>query len=97
MADYVYRRYGSEHVVCLHLSNLSRPFRLRDLGKAMGLPLAELQQLTKNITGIPSDGIRALLHRLPELKTIPCTSQSMPSFWTAVPLSMDFPGRLAPI
>ena len=72
VADYVYRRYGSEHVasVCTFQTYHARS-ALRDLGKAMGLPLAELQQLTKNITGIPSDGIRALLHRLPELKNHP--------------------------
>ncbi|NLL42793.1 MAG: DNA polymerase III subunit alpha [Firmicutes bacterium] len=72
VADYVYKRFGSEHVasVCTFQTYHARS-ALRDLGKALGFPPAELQQLTKNITGIPSDGIRALLHRLPELRNHP--------------------------
>ncbi len=69
VADYVYKRYGSEQVasVCTFQTYHARS-ALRDLGKALGFAPSELQQLTKNITSVPSDGIRSLLHRLPELK-----------------------------
>ncbi len=72
VADYVYKRYGSERVasVCTFQTYHARS-ALRDLGKALGSSPAELQQLSKNITGIPSDGIRSLLKRLPELKNHP--------------------------
>lgn len=72
VADYVYGRYGSEQVasVCTFQTYHARS-ALRDLGKALGFSPSELQQLTKNITGVPSDGIRALLGRLPELKRHP--------------------------
>ncbi len=72
MAEYVYARYGSENVasVCTFQTYHARS-ALRDLGKALGFSLAELGQLTKNITSIPADGIRSLLNRLPELKNHP--------------------------
>ncbi|MDI9420919.1 MAG: DNA polymerase III subunit alpha [Bacillota bacterium] len=72
VAQYVYERYGPERVasVCTFQTYHARS-ALRDMGKALGLPLSELQQLTKNITSIPADGIRSLLHRLPELKKHP--------------------------
>lgn len=72
VADYVYRRYGPEKVasVCTFHTYHARS-ALRDLGKALGCSQAELKRLTKNITSVPADGIRALLHRLPELKHHP--------------------------
>lgn len=72
VAQYVYQRYGPERVasVCTFQTYHARS-ALRDLGKALGYGAAELQQLTKNITSIPADGIRSLLHRLPELKNHP--------------------------
>ena len=72
VADYVYKRYGSERVasVCTFQTYHARS-AIRDMGKALGFSPAELQQLTKNITSVPSDGIRSLLHRLPELKHHP--------------------------
>ncbi|NMB02103.1 MAG: DNA polymerase III subunit alpha [Firmicutes bacterium] len=72
VANYVYERYGSDHVasVCTFQTYHARS-ALRDLGKALGLAPTELQQLTKNITSIPADGIRSLLQRLPELKRHP--------------------------
>lgn len=72
MAEYVYSRYGLERVasVCTFQTYHARS-ALRDLGTALGYTPAELQRLTKNITSIPADGIRSLLHRLPELKNHP--------------------------
>ena len=72
IADYVYQRYGADHVasVCTFHTYHARS-ALRDLGKAFGYPLEEINRLTKNITHIPADGIQDLLNRLPELKNHP--------------------------
>jgi len=76
VADYVYKRYGPERVasVCTFHTYHARS-ALRDLGKALGYRETELKRLTKNITSVPADGIRALLHRLPELKHHPLHEQ----------------------
>ncbi len=72
MADYVYQRYGPERVasVCMFQTYHARS-ALRDLGRAFGYSQLELAALTKNITTIPADGIRALITKLPELKNHP--------------------------
>lgn len=72
VADYVYQRYGPERVasVCTFQTYHARS-ALRDLGKALGYSVEELQRLTRNIISVPSDGIRALLKRLPELRHHP--------------------------
>ncbi len=72
IADYVYKRYGKEHVasVCTFQTYHARS-ALRDFGRAFGYSQAELGQLTKNITHCPADGIRSLLGRLPELRRHP--------------------------
>ncbi|HHY15537.1 MAG TPA: DNA polymerase III subunit alpha, partial [Firmicutes bacterium] len=72
MADYVYERYGTGKVasVCMFQTYHARS-ALRDLGRAFGYSQAELGALTKNITSIPADGIRALITKLPELKNHP--------------------------
>ncbi len=72
IADYVYQRYGKNHVasVCMFQTYHARS-ALRDFGRAFGYTPAELSQLTKNITHCPADGIRSLLQRLPELRRHP--------------------------
>lgn len=72
VAAYVYQRYGPERVasVCTFHTYHARS-ALRDLGRALGYSISELNLLSKNIISVPADGIRALLHRLPELKHHP--------------------------
>jgi error-prone DNA polymerase len=72
VAEYVYQRYGPERVasVCTFHTYYARS-ALRDLGKALGYKQEELNELTRNITSVPADGIRSLLHRLPELRHHP--------------------------
>lgn len=73
IADYVYKRYGEEHVasVCTFQTYHARS-ALRDFGRAFGYSQSELAQLTKNIVHYcPADGIRSLLQRLPELRRHP--------------------------
>ena len=72
VAEYVYKRYGPDQVasVCTFHTYHARS-ALRDLGRALGYTQEELKRLTKNIISVPADGIRRLLHKLPELKSHP--------------------------
>jgi len=55
IADYVYQRYGCRPLLLLSATFHTYHARsaLRDLGKAFGYPLEEINRLTKNITHIP--------------------------------------------
>lgn len=69
IADYVFARYGKEHVasVCMFSTYRARS-ALRDLGKAMGFSPEELDPLAKSFPHIPADGVRKAIARLPELR-----------------------------
>ncbi|MCX5780839.1 MAG: DNA polymerase III subunit alpha, partial [Firmicutes bacterium] len=67
--DYVYKKYGAEHVARVATYNCFRArSALRELGKALGFPEAELDPLCKRMPFYArADQIRPLLSRLPEL------------------------------
>lgn len=69
VAEYVYRRYGRDKVasVCTYNTFRARS-ALRDIGKALGLPAAELDSLAKRLPHIHADQIKDVLPRLPELR-----------------------------
>ena len=71
--DYVYKKYGSEHVARVATYNTFRArSALRELGKALGFPEAELDPLCKRMPFYArADQIRTLLSKLPELKDSP--------------------------
>ncbi len=71
--DYVYQKYGSEYVARVATYNTFRArSALRELGKALGFPAAELDPLCKRMPFYArADQIQALLQRLPELKDSP--------------------------
>lgn len=71
--DYVYNKYGSEHVARVATYNTFRArSALRELGKALGFPEAELDPLCKRLPHYANaDQIRALMGHLPELKSSP--------------------------
>ena len=70
VADYVYRKYGRDHVaaVCTYNTYHARS-AIRDLGKAMGFGEAELDFLAKRMPYFAgADDIAELMGRLPELR-----------------------------
>lgn len=69
VAEYVYRKYGRDRVasVCTYNTFRARS-ALRDIGKALGLPAAELDGLAKRLPHIHADQIKKVLPRLPELR-----------------------------
>ena len=71
--DYVYKKYGAEHVARVATYNSFRArSALRELGKALGFAEAELDPLCKRMPFYArADQIRALLAKLPELKASP--------------------------
>ncbi|HEX3010657.1 MAG TPA: DNA polymerase III subunit alpha [Syntrophomonadaceae bacterium] len=73
VVDYVYKKYGSDHVARVATYNTFRArSALRDLGKALGFPETELGPLCKRLPFYAhADQIRALLKCLPELRDSP--------------------------
>ncbi|MCX5779781.1 MAG: DNA polymerase III subunit alpha, partial [Firmicutes bacterium] len=71
--DYVYKKYGAEHVARVATYNCFRArSALRELGKALGFPESELGPLCKRMPFYArADQIRPLLSRLPELRDSP--------------------------
>jgi len=71
--DYIYKKYGPEHVARVATYNCFRArSALRELGKALGFPEAEMDPLCKRMPFYArADQIRALLLKLPELKDSP--------------------------
>lgn len=54
--NYVFSKYGKEHVALLGMySTFQRKAIIRELGKVMGLPKSEIDQLVRN-PGMPFDG-----------------------------------------
>lgn len=71
--DYVYKKYGSDYVARVATYNTFRArSALRELGKALGFPEAELDPLCKRMPFYArADQIQTLLDKLPELKDSP--------------------------
>ena len=67
--EYVVSQYGAEHVAAVATYNtfLARS-AVRDLGKALGLPPADVDRLARYLPWVPADGIEAALERAPELR-----------------------------
>ncbi|MCL6450291.1 MAG: DNA polymerase III subunit alpha [Acetobacteraceae bacterium] len=71
VAEYVYRKYGRDRVaaVCTYNTFLARS-AVRDLGKAMDLPAAEIDALARRCPWMPADRLRQALDRYPELRAL---------------------------
>lgn len=69
VAGYLYTRYGAEHVagVATYQTFQARS-ALRGLGKAMGLPVAELDLLIRRMPHVRADAIETALEHFPELR-----------------------------
>ncbi|MEW6046158.1 MAG: DNA polymerase III subunit alpha [Bacillota bacterium] len=69
VAAYVYERFGADHVASVATYNTFQArSALRDIGKAMGYPEAELHALASRFPHIPAGAIRHAAARLPELR-----------------------------
>lgn len=76
IAQYVYEKYGEEHVASVCTFNTFRArSALRDFGKALGFPPEEIGQLAKRFPHVPADAIQKSIGRFPEL------SKSTLPFW----------------
>ena len=75
VAEYVYRKYGRDRVasVCTYNTFRARS-ALRDIGKALGLPAAELDSLAKRLPHIHADQIK-MFAPAPELRTADWTER----------------------
>lgn len=71
--DYVYHKYGQEHVARVAVYNTFRArSAIRDIGKALGFEEAELDGLAKKMPSFSyADNIRGLMAILPELRNSP--------------------------
>lgn len=71
--DYVYRKYGHDHVARVATYNTFRSrSAIRDIGKALGFNQVELDSIAKTMPFYSyADNIRALMEKLPELRNSP--------------------------
>ncbi|MBE3576737.1 MAG: DNA polymerase III subunit alpha [Limnochordales bacterium] len=69
VAAYVYEKYGREHVasVCTFSTYHARS-ALREIGKVLGFPEAEMDRLAKKFPHIPADAIEKAVATLPEIR-----------------------------
>ena len=68
VADYVYDKYGAEHVASVCTFNTFRArSAIREVGKALGFAPEELDALAKRFPHIPADAIEPALDHFPEL------------------------------
>jgi len=69
VTNYVIAKYGREHVGAVATYNTFRArSAVRDLGKAMGFPLEDLDYLSSHLPYIPADAIDAAFDDVPELR-----------------------------
>ena len=69
VAQYVYDKYGMEHVASVCTFNTFRArSALRDFGKALGFPAAEVNSLAKRFPHVPADAIQAAMGKFPEIR-----------------------------
>lgn len=85
LAAYLTQRYGEDKVAAVATYNTFQArSAVRDLGKALELPAAELDALAKRLPHfVPADGIRGARERVPELK-----NSSLP--WARYERLLDF-------
>lgn len=71
--DYLYRKYGYDHVARVATYNTFRArSAIRDIGKALGFTQAELDGIAKAMPFYShADNIKALMEKLPELRNSP--------------------------
>jgi error-prone DNA polymerase len=69
VTNYVIAKYGQEHVGAVATYNTFRArSAVRDLGKAMGFPMEDLDRLSKRLPYMAADAIDAAFDQVPELR-----------------------------
>ena len=78
VAAYLFRRYGEEHVagVATYQTFQGRS-AVRDLGKALGFPAAEVAELQRRLPHMPADAILRRWDLFPELKAASGASERL--------------------
>lgn len=95
IAAYVFEQYGKDYVasVCTFHTYRARS-AVRDLGKAMGFPASDLDALAKSVPHVAADGIRNILHRLPELRDSGIPFQRYDALFTFCEKIAGFPRHI---
>ena len=69
VTNYVIAKYGQEHVGAVATYNTFRArSAVRDLGKAMGFPMQDLDYLSRRLPYMPADAIADAFDNVPELR-----------------------------
>ncbi len=78
VADYLFRTYGEEHVagVATYQTFQARS-AVRDLGKALGFPEAEVKEVQRRLPWLPADAIAERWDLFPELQASPIGPQRL--------------------
>jgi DNA-directed DNA polymerase III PolC len=74
--DYIYRRYGADHVAMVANHNLYQArSAFRDVARVFGLPLAEIDDLSKALPHDSVANIRELIRLYPEWRRFPINEE----------------------
>ncbi len=78
VAAYLFRRYGEEHVagVATYQTFQGRS-AVRDLGKALGFPAAEVEEMQRRLPHMPADAILRRWDLFPELRAVTGASERL--------------------
>ena len=71
VAAYVFERYGRDHVAAVATYHTYHARgALREVGKALGLPAEEIDEVVKRMPHVPADAIERALRHYPELRSL---------------------------
>ncbi|SFU37745.1 DNA polymerase III subunit alpha [Alicyclobacillus macrosporangiidus] len=91
--DYVYRKYGADHVARVATYQTFRGrSAVRDIGAALGLPEALLDALAKRVPwAAHADRLEGLFERLPELREVSQYQRQLRWLWRLAAQAAGFP------
>ncbi len=96
VAAHVVQRYGQDHVAAVATYvRLEGRMAIREIGKALGLPAAELDAIAKRIPYyVGADGLRDALSRVPELRQMKVETGRIETLLQAAERLADWPRHL---
>ena len=97
VAEYVVAKYGQDRVAAVAAHNtFNARSAVRDLGKALGFPAADLDLVAKRIPYyVPADELRAALESVPELRKLPIAEKRLSALAEAAAAVAGLPRHLA--